>query len=608
MIRTVFSIFLWLWVSHLTTFGQPVSFDWVNVTGGHEGLGGVFVYRVAIEENGDVYVLGTFNGQIDLDPGIDTLSAISNGATDVFIQKLNSQGGLIWAKTFGGAYYEGAAFAGPGGGTIENGLDMIITDSGSLLISGTFDESSTGSDSVDFNPDPLEEYNILTAGGSDIFLMKLSSSGEFLWAKGMGGGGDDRCWAVELDETGSIFIAGGASDSADFSPDILLNDVLIGNGDTDAYICKLDSAGEFLWLRSWGSSGKEEVLSVKLAESGGLVALGGFNVYGMVEDSIDLNPSPIEEDWSHAVLSSNNLFLVNLNEFGEYEWGHVLGVDPVRNYSSLCLSPAEEIILVGWFSDTVDFDPSQGIQLLSTTGEPNSFALKFNLEGGFQSVEKFGTPFSSGAFSSANCITPYLDGFAIVGGYWGNVNMNTDSIELDTLSAYTGSGNYIMLLDSELNHVWSGSYGSDIFSSSLNTLSLVSSEDNLCYGGLVRGDATITDYDPGIAESLMPNIGINGGFVVKLDGLQVSHKTNSGDLGVTIHPNPSHGKYVIRHDQSVEIRGINVYSVAGFSVNHDINHAAGQIDLDVDHSDGIFIIEILTQDNPIQLRVIKTSN
>jgi hypothetical protein len=67
-----------------------------------------------------------------------------------------------------------------GGSTFEGGRSVTIDNQGSVYIAGSF----TGT--VDFNPGP-NIFNLTSAGGNDIFVCKLDSSRNFVWAKSMGG-------------------------------------------------------------------------------------------------------------------------------------------------------------------------------------------------------------------------------------------------------------------------------------------------------------------------------------------------------------------------------------------------------------------------------------
>jgi hypothetical protein len=58
---------------------------------------------VAVGPDGSVYVAGSFNGTVDLDPGPGTANFTTHiNAQDGFIAKYTPQGQFIWASTYGG--------------------------------------------------------------------------------------------------------------------------------------------------------------------------------------------------------------------------------------------------------------------------------------------------------------------------------------------------------------------------------------------------------------------------------------------------------------------------------------------------------------------------
>ena len=65
---------------------------------------------ICSDRSGNVFISGVFNGKLSYKFGNDSIEAISNGESDVFIVKLNQEGELIWFKTFGGVSYD-AVFA-----------------------------------------------------------------------------------------------------------------------------------------------------------------------------------------------------------------------------------------------------------------------------------------------------------------------------------------------------------------------------------------------------------------------------------------------------------------------------------------------------------------
>jgi hypothetical protein len=123
------------------------SFAWARVLGD-------FVRGLAADAAGNVYATGYFSGTTDLDPGTGTHSATAAGS-DVFVVKLTAGGSFGWATTFGG----------PG---LDAGTAIAMDPLGTIHLAGVFFGT------VDFDPDPLDAYELTTLGAyTSSFLVRL---------------------------------------------------------------------------------------------------------------------------------------------------------------------------------------------------------------------------------------------------------------------------------------------------------------------------------------------------------------------------------------------------------------------------------------------------
>ena len=124
---------------------------------------------VALDGSGNVYTTGFFRGTADFDPGagVFDLTSTSAGFEDIFVSKLDSNGNFVWAKKMGGTGGDGAH-------------SVAVDGSGNVYTTGFF------SGTADFDPGP-GTFNLTSAGFNAIFVSKLDSNGNFVWAKQMGG-------------------------------------------------------------------------------------------------------------------------------------------------------------------------------------------------------------------------------------------------------------------------------------------------------------------------------------------------------------------------------------------------------------------------------------
>jgi hypothetical protein len=153
---------------------------------------------IAVDASGNVYTTGDFDGITDFDPGAGAFNLISAGDQDIFISKLDASGNLVWAKQMGGTGF-------------DVGHSIAIDTSGNLYITGVFWGTA------DFDPG-AGVFNLSSAGSFDVFISKLDASGNFVWAKQMGGTNDDVGHSIAVDASGNVYTTGYFEGTAYFDP------------------------------------------------------------------------------------------------------------------------------------------------------------------------------------------------------------------------------------------------------------------------------------------------------------------------------------------------------------------------------------------------------
>jgi hypothetical protein len=177
------------WVSPFV--GQGSGFS----TGGYSG-----VMAVALDSSGNIDVGGTYGNSVDFDPGrgVTTLPTMGGG----FIVQLNRSGGLNWARA------------------LESGDSSSSVSVYGLAADGAGNVYATGkfSGSVDLDPNASNQTQT-SAGGADVFVVKLDAAGNFGWGTSFGGPGADIGFKIAVDTTGAVYIAGSYQQTVDFNPD-----------------------------------------------------------------------------------------------------------------------------------------------------------------------------------------------------------------------------------------------------------------------------------------------------------------------------------------------------------------------------------------------------
>ena len=217
------------------------------------GSGYDYSSGIALDQTGNVYVVGFFNGSASW----DGISKASSAQGDMFIAKYNNNGKILWVRN---------------GDIGEDGyLYGIDTDK-----SGNVYVSSNLSGETHFEGAPI----VSTTGANDMFLIKYDTSGNFVWIKTAGGIGDDGGNDVKIDSDGNILVAGYFRDNAKFD-----NTILTAHGSFDIFAAKYSPTGKLIWVKQFGGTGSQTAWAVNSDEKNNCYLTGWFSGTGAFDNT-----------------------------------------------------------------------------------------------------------------------------------------------------------------------------------------------------------------------------------------------------------------------------------------------------------------------------------
>jgi hypothetical protein len=227
---------LQLWIAKFDSGGQKVWAKLFTPAGPSDDrvAGGV-----AISPFGDVLITGSFTGTERFDPNTTQLQ--SAGGHDAFIAKFDSTGKHLWSASYGDSGEQA-------------GVDVGTDSLGSVYVVGTF------SGTVTFGGTGTQ---LISAGKSDIFVVKLSSAKAYAWSKSFGNGSDQFATSMSVDKSGTLVFTGGSVGPVDFG-----GGTQAGGGGFDLPLVKLDGNGGYLWSRVFGDSADQIGRAVVLTSNG----------------------------------------------------------------------------------------------------------------------------------------------------------------------------------------------------------------------------------------------------------------------------------------------------------------------------------------------------
>jgi uncharacterized repeat protein (TIGR01451 family) len=180
-----------------------------------------YPFDIHVDRFENVYVTGEFRGLVDFDPGPSVYSVLMGAIRDVFALKLDYNGDFVWVSTTKGSQHASGK--------------AITTDlSGNCYVTGFFNYT------VDFDHGPDTVSLISTSSSDDIFLKKISPTGDFIWVKNFPGFGDNIGNALSVDKYGNIFL--GAQYQWLIDSDPSLDTFLISgtSSSKDGFVAKLN--------------------------------------------------------------------------------------------------------------------------------------------------------------------------------------------------------------------------------------------------------------------------------------------------------------------------------------------------------------------------------
>jgi hypothetical protein len=308
-----------------------------------------YAYSIALDGSENVYTTGLYQGTADFNPSASISNLTSAGSTDIFVSKLDLNGNFIWAKSMGS--------------TASDLASCITVDfSGDVYTSGYFQGTA------DFDPG-VATYTLTSAHAKDIFISKLDAAGNFVWAKKMGGGGNQGANSIKTDALGNVYTTGSFVGVTDFDPSAA-SYTLGAVGVDDIFVSKLDAAGNFVWAKGMGSSGFDYGYGISIDVNGDVYTTGEF------DGTADFDPNA--GTYTLVSTGASNLYIHKLDAAGNFIWAKSVGSSGGESHGNAIATDAiGYIYTTGYFTGTADFDPNAGVSTLTSQGsQADVFILK----------------------------------------------------------------------------------------------------------------------------------------------------------------------------------------------------------------------------------------
>ncbi len=360
----------------VSTAGEMFYLARLNAGGGVQwvrqgtGVGRAEGRGVAVNAGGEIYAAGLLRGEVDF--GGVTLQSVEAG--DGFLAKFRSDGGLVWARRFGGS----------SSSETEYGSRVAIAPNGDCLVVGEYDGAA------DFGGVTLPD-----AGVYATFVARFRPDGSVAWVRPVAAGLPGTRRGVAVDPAGNILVGG------DFRGSLTLGSQTVdARGYGNVFVAKFDPAGNPLWVTAAGGDDPQRsdgLGAVAVDREGNVVSCGEY--YG--EGIFGTNRI-------HAA-ANTSMFVMKHDPAGKLQW--VRTGDSVQgvNANSVACGPDGSVFATGNYLDTGTFG---GVRL-PNGNHADLFVVKYSPDGRQQWV----LPAAGQAYSNGTGIRVDPSGGVFVGGY-----------------------------------------------------------------------------------------------------------------------------------------------------------------------------------------------
>jgi hypothetical protein len=337
----------------ISKYNNAGEFQW-TVSFGSSGVD--IPHSVATDAAGNIYAVGYFSGNCDFDPGAGVTIVNASGGNpadqqtnrDGFIVKFNSAGVFQWVKTYANANTE------------ENCFGVKPDNVGNVFVTGVFQGNVN-----------VAGISLASNGVQDVMIAKLdASTGNALWAYGMGGAGQDEGSAVDIDNSGNIIFTGYFSQSFDADPSANTN-TLTSAGGFDTYFLKFNTSGSLIAANKFGRGGAD------IVAPGGIAIDNTNNIYLCGNFTGTCNFGGTTKTSNGA----QDFFVAKFNNSGAFQSVVTAGGSEGDQCHRLAIDASGNIFITGWFRTTTDFGKGISLTARAAGGGHDIYFAKYNSGG-----------------------------------------------------------------------------------------------------------------------------------------------------------------------------------------------------------------------------------
>lgn len=450
---------------------------WARSFGGTGSDSGICVIA---DQYSRLFLAGNFTGIVNFNPATNPQDTNSTNYSflDAYLSRYDCSGNYYWTRTFGG--------------NDENfPYGVALSSSGDCYLTGAF------SGTVDF--DTGSNTNMIASGGNyDVFITKFDISGNWIWTRTFGSLNAEYGRAISTDPSDNVFVTGTFSSNCDFDPSAGVDmKAPSAPNSSDVFLVKLKADGSYAWSIVCGGAGDEQVTGLSVDSDGNAYISGFFN------GTADFDPSGGVDN--RTAVGDYDCFLLKIMANGSYGWVKTFGgagEDVIRSVAS---DRDNNVYVAGYYNATVDFDPSAGVNNLTSAGGADVFVSKFQSNGNYIWTDSFGGTGDERGMG----VTTDISNNVYVAGYFSGTCDFDPSAGINNIAVIGGYDAFLSQFRQDGSYSWTKQFGG--LASEYGLSVSCNRGGNVFMTGYFSGTC---DFDPTTASSNITSKGALDVFLV----------------------------------------------------------------------------------------------
>jgi hypothetical protein len=405
--------------------------------------------------------------------------------------------------------------------------NAVATDAaGDTFVTGSFRGTAA------FNPSSSSN-TFTTDSTQDTFVAKYGPTGSLVWVSTFAGQptstsgnttyAESQGSGIVVDGSGDVFVAGSFTGTINVTGTSGVTQEISTTSATEPFVAKLSPTGNVTWFDAIAGTTYDTDSANALALNGS----GGLVIAGVFSDSATFGATILTAG------GPSDAFVAMLNGSGAFQWALATQGSNGSNASAqgVAIDGSGNIDLAGFFSGSVDFDPTASLTTLTSAGSDDAMLWKLGPSGSFLWARSYG----STDYDTANAVAVDASGdLYATGAFSDTVNFGTVA-NPDSITAGPVYDAFLLKVDPNGNTLWvdglvgpsGSSKGQGVAVDPSGTVHVAGT-----FSGPLAFSATDTLTSVGTSDAFVAGYGASGSMIY---ALQAGETNFNASLGVAVN-------------------------------------------------------------------------